>query len=565
MELLEVKMENKNTNILNNIKIYLLKKCIKENVFLHKLIKSFKKEKNKVNEFKSILDLNSSEVKDYFMQSKNYCSIDLPEYFDFSDMLDKLKSFNNSDMRKGIESDDLKNSDKVNFKFLVNKDGKNAWREFQLIHPVFYVYIVNEITKKKKWDFLIKLLKERKNKIKEKIKCCSIPIYSKNIKKDTIKNWWDNIEQEFIKQSLNYKYLYITDISDCYPSIYTHSIAWAIHGIKNSKNNKNDKEMIGNFLDTCFRKMSYNQTNGIPQGNVLSDFVAEIILSACDEELYKKLEEKKIKNYFILRYRDDYRIFINSKEDGDEIIKHLTEILYTYNFKLNSKKTIFSDDIITSSIKPEKYNWITSNKFCENKTIQKKLLVIYEFSKKFQNTNILNKLLKELYKENIYKKSLKYENLEILLSILSEILSYNPITYKIISIIFIYLIKRIKDDNIRTIIINDIIKKIDKIRNNLLIELFIQKIFEVGLRQNINNINEYNQLSKIVDNIYNSIQEDKKIIIDNDGIWNNSWIIPEELKNIIKTTSIVNIDKIKKVIKNPETKPKDADIDNTYN
>ncbi|QDJ13846.1 hypothetical protein CEP45_08415 [Mergibacter septicus] len=63
--------------------------------------------------------------------------------------------------------------------------------------------------------------------------------------------------------------------------------------------------------------MSWGQTNGIPQGSVLMDFIAELVLGYCDEILEEKLSERRIDNYFIIRYRDDYRVFTNSKEDAE--------------------------------------------------------------------------------------------------------------------------------------------------------------------------------------------------------------------------------------------------------
>jgi hypothetical protein len=52
------------------------------------------------------------------------------------------------------------------------------------------------------------------------------------------------------------------------------------------------------------------QTNGIPQGSVLMDFIAEMVLGYIDECLSRCLDEKM--DYRIIRYRDDYRIFTNS-------------------------------------------------------------------------------------------------------------------------------------------------------------------------------------------------------------------------------------------------------------
>ncbi len=38
--------------------------------------------------------------------------------------------------------------------------------------------------------------------------------------------------------SLEFNYIYHTDISNCYSSIYTHSIAWAIHSKDKAKMNR---------------------------------------------------------------------------------------------------------------------------------------------------------------------------------------------------------------------------------------------------------------------------------------------------------------------------------------
>ncbi len=96
--------------------------------------------------------------------------------------------------------------------------------------------------------------------------------------------------------------------------------------------------------------MRYGQTNGIPQGSVLMDFIAEMVLGYIDKLLEEKIS-KKVKEYIIFRYRDGYRIFVNNYKDGELILKNLTEILIDFSFKLNSSKTYISDDIIYLKLK----------------------------------------------------------------------------------------------------------------------------------------------------------------------------------------------------------------------
>ncbi|HFL0719670.1 TPA: RNA-guided endonuclease TnpB family protein, partial [Enterococcus faecium] len=85
-------------------------------------------------------------------------------------------------------------------------------------------------------------------------------------------------------------------------------------------------------------------------GSVLMDFVAEIVLGYVDLRLSKELKKlENLKDYKVLRYRDDYRIFSNNRNDLEQIMKVLSEVLYDLNFKLNSSKTKLSDDIIIDS------------------------------------------------------------------------------------------------------------------------------------------------------------------------------------------------------------------------
>ncbi|WP_148779515.1 RNA-directed DNA polymerase, partial [Enterococcus faecium] len=114
------------------------------------------------------------------------------------------------------------------------------------------------------------------------INCYSIPVEaSKGSKRtdlgETILNWWEYFEQKSLAQNIKYQYCMFTDIADCYPSIYTHSITWAMYGKEKVKNDENKcSGSLGDKIDKKISGMQHNQTNGIPQGSVLMDFVAEI-------------------------------------------------------------------------------------------------------------------------------------------------------------------------------------------------------------------------------------------------------------------------------------------------
>ena len=104
--------------------------------------------------------------------------------------------------------------------------------------------------------------------------------------------------------------------------------------------------------------MNYDQTNGIPQGSTLADFIAEMVLGYADRLLAEKLKERHITNYRILRYRDDYRVFSNNRQDLETIALCLNEVLSHLNFHLNSSKTKMTESIVTDSIKSDKLYYI---------------------------------------------------------------------------------------------------------------------------------------------------------------------------------------------------------------
>lgn len=385
---------------------------------------------------KKVTNMNNIEAKNFFLKSNNYFNNDLPQYFNFDNILkeidNKLKNKNLSDYNiKECKIYNIKNN--INYKILHNKNGNYDLRTFELIHPALYIDLVNTITKEENWDTLLKRINILQGN--EKIICCGMPgeveNYNNTNTKESILNWWNTIEQESIKLSMKYQYICCTDISNFYPSIYTHTIPWAIHGKKEAKDCKNKKNLLGNYIDKKIQHMSYGQTNGIPQGSVLMDFIAEIILSYADYKLSENLSHLE---YKILRYRDDYKIFTNNTMDLKLIFKELSKTLQDLNLRLNANKTFISDDIITSSIKPDKLYCI-ENYFNEKDTLQKKLLFIRHIGKKFPNSGSLIRLLTELYKREILKIKNTFNNTIQSISIVLDIMKNNPRTYPICSAI----------------------------------------------------------------------------------------------------------------------------------
>ena len=283
---------------------------------------------------KKVLDYSYCEAQRFFLKEESYFNFDLPKYFIFQGLLDEISQeiqdkqlsdyygnvARSSGKQKTTRPCDYEN---VNYRFLNNKDGKFAWRPSQLIHPAIYVYLVHQITREDNWSEIVKAFNGFSDN--SKVKCFSLPLESEDILSDkatTISNWWHSVEQKSVELALDYEYILHTDVSDCYGSLYTHSIAWALHTKQVSKDRRQDSSLIGNIIDVCIQDMLFAQTNGIPQGSVLMDLIAEMVLGFADFELSQKMQGcPHLNDYEILRYRDDYRVFTNNPQDADLIVK----------------------------------------------------------------------------------------------------------------------------------------------------------------------------------------------------------------------------------------------------
>jgi len=276
---------------------------------------------------RSILQMSATRARSFLLKPESYCGIDLPVYFTFTKLLTGVEKIL-LDKDLGTMSAKPRAQEGVNYSILSNKDGRHAWRPFQLIHQALYVALVQEITKPSQWKLICNRFTEFQRPTN--IKCLSIPLEARPNEKDKaaqILNWWQGIEQASIELALDYNYAFHADISDCYAAFYTHSIPWAVHGKAKGKAARNDKTLIGNIIDSRIQDMRHGQTNGIPQGSTLMDFIAELVLGYADLELNKRLEAGGLTECKILRYRDDYRIFVNSPQLGEAILKALTEVL----------------------------------------------------------------------------------------------------------------------------------------------------------------------------------------------------------------------------------------------
>ena len=459
------------------------------------------------------------------MEASNYCSLPLPLYFNFQPILDSVESITEEELNKCVKECKGLKVDRVNYSILISKNGKYSFRQMSVANPFLYCLLARTITKIDNWKLIKdKFSREFENK---RIEVSSIPVLKdkndKNRAATTIRNWWESIEQRTIELSMEYKYMFITDITDCYSSIYTHTIEWAILGKKAAKENNKSKS-VGSLIDKYIRKMQYGQTNGIPQGSVLFDFIAEMVLGYADLVLAKHLEEQNIEEYKILRYRDDYRIFSNSKEEIEKIVLNLHKVLADLNFKMNPSKTLLTEDILEHAIKPDKLYRITHNYICkEIFTLQDELYNILLISKTYQNSGTICKLLSNIG-VRIEKMNKIKGNIQVLIAILTEIIMKNPAVLPQAITCISSLIQR-TTKNKRNNIIDNIYNRLSSLPNIGYIQIWMQRL-------------TYKVLAKEYDEPLCKLVQDEEI----KELWNLEWLEPS-LRNKISLSSICDREK----------------------
>lgn len=147
---------------------------------------------------------------------------------------------------------------------------------------------------------------------------------------------WDEMPARRLRARSRGKYLIKADIARFFPSIYTHSIAWALHGKETAKSNRFDYSLDGNLLDLYVRNAQDGQTLGIPIGPDTSFLISEKILLGIDASIRRRLTERNI-SYF--HRVDDYEFVCTSRQEADLCLAVLQEVLKEYELELNTLKT----------------------------------------------------------------------------------------------------------------------------------------------------------------------------------------------------------------------------------
>jgi hypothetical protein len=272
--------------------------------------------------------------------------------------------------------------------------------------------------------------------------------------------------------------------------------------------------------------MRFSQTNGIPQGSVLMDFIAEMVLGYADSLIAEKLEEiDPDMVYQILRYRDDFKIFVNNPQIGELVLKTMTEVMSGLGLKMNPSKTKSTSQVIKGSIKEDKVEWLKRKPTASS--LQKRLLLIHDHATNYPNAGSLAKALSDFNKSLTKVEELQPNSIMPMISITADIALHNPRHLPACAAILSDFICRIESESEKTAVIDRIQKKFERVPNTGFLDIWLQRItlpFEPTKFYN-------EEICKVV----NQTTSD---------LWNSDWITSTKLKTAVDPLCTVDQDEI---------------------
>ena len=310
----------------------------------------------------------------------------LPPIFSSEDFYDF--SLNNANKYSGGECDYITFSSMRNI---------NIPRIISIPNPFAYEKLCS--TLKQNWDKLQKYFKDKTNNIKYKISRIHLRKMEKS-KSLFVMNYnnWKKDDSPEIDLMQGCKWVVHADISTCFPSIYTHSLCWALVGKEKSKNNRKRNEWF-NKIDNCCCNIRNGETHGLMIGPHASNLLSEIILTAIDKNLYKP-------EWKYIRTIDDYTCYVRSYELAQKFLISLNNELKTYDLSLNHKKTTIKslpDAIVENWVnKLNSYSVIFSTYEKVNyKNVRAYLDLAIELMNKNGNSAIINYAIKVISKHKL--------------------------------------------------------------------------------------------------------------------------------------------------------------------
>ncbi|MDP3886204.1 RNA-directed DNA polymerase [Hydrogenophaga sp.] len=144
------------------------------------------------------------------------------------------------------------------------------------------------------------------------------------------------LHERKILESAGFKYMLRTDVSRFFPTVYTHSVPWALHTKTAAKKNRNiTPKYFGNLIDQALRQGQDEQTMGLPIGPDTSHIIAESIATSVDLLLKNSLKLWPAG----FRYVDDYFLFFPTIAEAENALAVLSRALKEFELQINFEKT----------------------------------------------------------------------------------------------------------------------------------------------------------------------------------------------------------------------------------
>ena len=160
---------------------------------------------------------------------------------------------------------------------------------------------------------------------------------------------FDGFREAQIIRGSGYSFVLRADFARFFPTIYTHSLEWAIRGKDESKANlrlpRNQRTSHwGAEVDQAIQCMQDGQTQGVPIGPDTSWIVAELLCCAIDSKMQDLFSESLVG----ARMVDDYVLYFSSREKAERAHSVLIAAAAEYGVALNELKT--SIESLTQSV-----------------------------------------------------------------------------------------------------------------------------------------------------------------------------------------------------------------------
>lgn len=218
----------------------------------------------------------------------------------------------------------------------------------------------------------------------------------------TMVDTFGEFKEKCLEQSFDKLFELKTDISKYFPTIYTHSIPWAIHSKSVAKSKRNDDTLLGNLIDKAIRSGQSGQTIGIPIGPDTSRIISEILGCTFDKLLTDKF---KLVGF---RYVDDCFFYFDSQSSAEQVFKHFQSILTEYGLDINEEKTSIRKQPL-----PFESKWviqlsnyqIRKNEKGQITDLKNFVSFAFDLVNTYPKDSILKFAIKKLFYDKVYKNN----------------------------------------------------------------------------------------------------------------------------------------------------------------